>query len=157
MEPRDFIALARHLLQQGATRPSQVSLRRALSTAYYALFHALARNGADLLVGKTTDARSRHAWRQVYRGLEHGQAKQACKNERILRKFPSGIQNFGRIFVIMQEQRHTADYDPNARFTKSYVTSRINGAENAIKNLDSTDAKDRRAFVVYVLFKLRES
>lgn len=52
MKPDDFIRTARSLVtQQGAGRPRETDLRRAVSTAYYALFHCVAASGADLLVG----------------------------------------------------------------------------------------------------------
>ena len=37
----DLLAQARHLLQREPRRPRQASLRRAVSAAYYALFHLL--------------------------------------------------------------------------------------------------------------------
>ena len=136
-------------------KPSQVVLRRALSTAYYAMFHMLAKCGADLLVGGSGAGRSNEAWRQVYRALEHGVAKSACKNATTLSKFPREIEDFGNVFVTMQEKRHKADYDPAARFYKSSVIQDINAAEQAIKGFDAADIKDRRAFAAYVLFKTR--
>ncbi len=39
------------LLATGGDSLSQGSLRRAISTAYHGLFHALARSNADVLVG----------------------------------------------------------------------------------------------------------
>ena len=56
-------------------RPRQADLRRAISTAYYALFHTLAGNCANLLVGGRASTRTRQAWRQLYRALDHGQVK----------------------------------------------------------------------------------
>ena len=153
MEPKLFIDLARHIVEQGATRPSQVSLRRAISTAYYALFHALAQNGADLLVGRT--ARSSPAWQRVYRGLEHGRAREACDNTLAMSRFPAAIQDFGEVFVLMQFQRRRADYDPHAHFLKSSVTYDINTAEQAIKNFAAVGDNLRRDFSVHVLFKSR--
>jgi hypothetical protein len=74
----DLIATARRLAKASPKRPRQSDLKRGVSTAYYALFHALARDCADLLVG-TGDTRSEPAWAQVYRTLEHGVAKNSCK------------------------------------------------------------------------------
>ena len=62
------------LARAGSKRPRQSDLKRAISTAYYALHHALAREAADLLVGKGV-SRSTDAWVQVHRSLEHGFAK----------------------------------------------------------------------------------
>lgn len=87
----DLIATARRLARANAKKPRQAELRRAVSTAYYALFHALARNCADLFVG-TGDARSKGAWSQVYRALEHGFAKNACVQAAAL-GFPANVVN----------------------------------------------------------------
>lgn len=57
-------------------QPTDEALRRAISTAYYAMFHALAANNADCIVGTAHDLLSRHAWDRVYRGLEHGLANE---------------------------------------------------------------------------------
>ena len=58
-----------------ASQPTEEALRRAISTAYYAMFHALATSNADCIVGSIHDPTSRHAWDRVYRGLEHGIAR----------------------------------------------------------------------------------
>ncbi len=73
----DLIATARRLAKASARKPRQADLKRAISTAYYALFHAIARDAADLLVGTGKD-RPDKAWKQVYRALDHGPAKTAC-------------------------------------------------------------------------------
>ncbi|UWM78915.1 hypothetical protein N1937_26860 (plasmid) [Rhizobium sp. WSM4643] len=105
----DLIATARRLAKASPKRPRQSDLKRGVSTAYSALFHALARDCADLLVG-TGDTRSEPAWAQVYRTLEHGVAKNSCKAA-ASRGFPGNIVSFADTFVILQEERHRADYD----------------------------------------------
>ena len=45
----DLIETARRLTASGAAPPTQADLRRAVSTAYYGLFHCLAGTAADLL------------------------------------------------------------------------------------------------------------
>lgn len=80
MKPDDFIKTARALVnQEGSGRPRETDLRRAVSTAYYALLHCVAAAGADLLVGGKQADRSERAWRQAYRALNHGRAKSRCK------------------------------------------------------------------------------
>ncbi len=80
MDPGDLIGIARHLAageagsKQGRPRQADL-LRRAVSTACSALFHALAGCGADLLVGATPAYRSNSAWRQVYRAWTIGLPK----------------------------------------------------------------------------------
>ena len=48
---QDLLATARRLAKASPQKPRQSDLKRAISTAYYALFHAMARNAADMLVG----------------------------------------------------------------------------------------------------------
>lgn len=154
MKPLDLIASANILVTSCKGKPSQVSLRRATSSAYYALFHCLAPNCADLLVGGTNAIRSRHAWRQTYRALEHGFAKSACKDG-IIAQFPKPVEDFANCFVSMQEKRHAADYDPSIRLTKSEVVADIKTANEPILEFLKVPAKDRRAFSAHVLFKKR--
>jgi uncharacterized protein (UPF0332 family) len=154
MQPLDLITSANILVGSCKGKPSQVSLRRATSSAYYAMFHCLARNCADLLVGGTNALRSKHAWRQTYRALEHGFAKAACK-DRIVAKFPKAVEDFANNFVSLQEKRHAADYDPSIKLTKSEVIADIAAAEEAIIEFSKVPIKDRRAFAAHVLFKKR--
>jgi hypothetical protein len=149
-----LLAVAEGLLPDGV-RPREANLRRAQSTAYYALFHCLAQLCADGFVGGTGADRSKPAWRQTYRALEHGAAKNACKNREMMRRFPQQIQDFAYAFVDLQERRHDADYDPSVKLTKSEVASSLELAEAAINGLKGVPLRDRRAFAAHVLFKKR--
>ena len=138
----------------GIGRPRQVELRRAVSTAYYALFHALALCCANMVVGSTPGNRNEEAWRQTYRALEHGRARSQCENRAILR-FPPEICKFGEKFVEMQQYRHFADYAPEARFERDEVLQLIDQTEQSLSDFDDVPSIDRRAFAVYVLFRSR--
>ena len=84
MQPHDLIASARKLLGEGQVgSPRQSDLKRAQSTACYAMFHALCRNCADTVVGKTKANRSQRAWIQAYRAMDHKHAKKQCKNSNV--------------------------------------------------------------------------
>jgi uncharacterized protein (UPF0332 family) len=150
---RDLIVTARRLARANPKRPRQADLRRAVSTAYYAAFHALARECADRFVG-TGRGRSRAAWRQTYRSLEHGFAKDACKQTENL-GFPLSITDFAEAFVQLQEERHRADYDPDARYTRAEVQVLIVLAEQAATSLRNAPMNDRTAFAVLVLTRRR--
>ena len=156
MNPEDFIKDARSLLQQtGSGRPSQSSLRRALSTAYYAMFHALARNGADMLVGAKPKVRTSDSWKNVYRSLEHTRAKKVFGNSSVMGHFPPAIQKFGEVFAKMLQKRHEADYNPHARFTKTAVISDIDDAERVVADLKNASREDLRTLAVCIFFKQR--
>ena len=159
MNPSDLIRIARHLALGGVGsrlgRPRQSDLCRAVSCAYYAMFHTLAGCCADMLVGATRAGRSQQAWRQTYRALEHGHAKNQCSNTRILSRFPPEIQDLGEHFVDMQRRRHYADYDPETDLDRSAVMTFIDDTERVIAGFENLGARDRRAFAVYVLLRNR--
>lgn len=155
MRSDDLLSVADDLVPTPGRKPRQSNLRRAVSTAYYAMFHCLAKCCADTLVGSRSADRSNPAWRQAYRALEHGFAKNSCKNQEIMKKFPQDIEDFANTFVSLQEKRHSADYDPFAQFTKLEVISDISSARDVIDRFRSSPIKDRRAFSAFVLFKHR--
>ena len=151
MNPRDLIETARGLTELSPRRPTQANLRRAVSTAYYAVFHCLAGAIADMLMGKGRN----EAWHQVYRALEHATARNACRNMEVVRGFPPEIQGFADRFVVLQEARHRADYALDGRYYKPDVIELIDLAETAIALLKEADARHRRSFAAHVLFKRR--
>ena len=82
-------------------RPQQTHLRKAISAAYYAMFHALANSNADTLVGSTSSIRNSTEWTRTQRALNHGIARaQIIKNEMVT--FDSAIQDFGNTFLTLQ-------------------------------------------------------
>lgn len=150
MRPADLLAQSRRLASASAKRPRDADLRRAISSAYYALFHAIARSGADLLVGSTGAQRSERAWLQVYRALQHGEAKNRC--EALPADFSQDLQDVADAFVSLQKLRHSADYDISAIFTRGDTLNHILMAESAVQKLARSPTLDRRAFVVWLLF-----
>ena len=152
MNSRDLIETARGLTELSPRRPSQANLRRAVSTAYYALFHSLGATVADALMGK----RRNDAWHQTYRALEHGSARRACQNMQAMREFPLGIQDFAKAFSDLQRVRHQADYALDGRYCKPDVLAEFDKADAAIAWLEEADMQQRRRFAAHVLFKRRQ-
>jgi uncharacterized protein (UPF0332 family) len=149
----DLLVTARRLAKASPKKPRQADLKRAVSTAYYALFHAMAKNAADMVAG-TGANKAEKAWAQVYRAMDHGFAKNACKEVAKL-GFPSAIVTCADEFVTLQEARHRADYDPVHRLTRAEALTLVARAEAAIKLLKAATLKDRRAFAVQLLLKKR--
>jgi hypothetical protein len=148
-----LVATARLLAGTGKGRPRQADLQRAVSTAYYALFHVMADDAASLLVGSGA-GRPNKAWSQAYRSLDHGAARSACQSVAKL-NFPPSITGLADIFVALQQERHLADYDPDYTVRRAEVETSIERAERAIAFLQSTPKKDRIAFAVLLHFKRR--
>ena len=154
MKPLDLIEAARILTESGSDRLTQARLRRAVSTAYYAMFHCLAAAVADLFIGPQRSP----AWHRVYRALEHGKVRSACREVRTMREFPTEIRNFAGEFVVLQKARQQADYalDTDA-YQKSGVLGYIVSAEIAIAGLEGADIGAKRRFAAHALFRQRPS
>lgn len=156
LNSRDLLNTARGLAKVGPRRPTQANLRRATSTAYYAMFHCLASSSADLLIGKTR--RRSLAWHQVYRGLEHGTARKACQHRKALESLPPAILDFAEKFVDLQQKRQRADYAlDSGPYRKSDVLADITTAESAIRQFEQADVEARRSLATNVLFRQRPS
>jgi hypothetical protein len=117
------------------------------------MFNFLARECADLFIG-TGAARKSLPWVQVHRALEHGLAKNGCGQVRAL-GFPIKIVRFADLFVSMQEERHSADYDPWSRYTRTEVIGLIGTVDQTIKDFKSSARPDRLAFATLVLLRKR--
>ena len=151
MKSRDLIMTARSLMELDPRRPTQANLRRAVSTAYYAVFHSLAYTAANLLIGRERTA----AWHQVYRALEHGNARSACLNKQAMEGFPNEIEEFALTFVDLQKARHRADYSFDVSYDRHDTLTAIDRAAGAIDQLERVNIHHRRSFVAHLLFKRR--
>ena len=153
MEPDQLIRAARRAADPSGN-PTQEELKRAVSTAYYAMFHTLTNDCANLLVGDTPEARTRDEWTQAYRALDHAQARRLCNRDDVSGYHP-GIQDFAEAFRVIQRRRHDADYSPDAEYTGAYVASLITRAENAISAYRAAPEDERRYFTVYLALRHR--
>jgi len=165
IDGRELLALAEALrfLPKSGKTAKQISLRRAVSSAYYALFHFMVDLAACEIAG--TDRRSPE-YRLVYRNFQHGEMKQACKQaanglpedlKKVLHleAFDTKIRSCAALFVELQKLRHDADYDPGARITVADTRSCIDKARTAIENLTSASRKQRRYFLLMLHFRAR--
>src|SRR5688572_7323351 len=76
-------------------------LRRITSGAYYALFHAICAEAADIIALPGSDEHHR-----VYRALDHAPAKRRCEAIMRAAHWPPDIQTCARLFVRLQDARH---------------------------------------------------
>lgn len=150
----DEFLLAARILANPDSNPTDGSLRRAASAAYYALFHTVTAAFADLLVGDTPDARACEEWNQAYRALDHRQLRRQCARPEVSRYHPS-IVNFAETFIELQDRRHEADYSPRAEFDQDLVDLVIDTAESAVSDFASAPEDERRRFIVYVSLRQR--
>jgi hypothetical protein len=130
-------------------------MRRAVSTAYYAMFHALCRLCADTLIGGIhwkTDA-----WNRVYRGLTHTGARKTLTNQKDLSDLPPEVARFGVVFALLQQERETADYDP-VPFQRYFDATEtlVDQAASAIAGLSGIDDDNRRKLATMLLIRARQ-
>jgi uncharacterized protein (UPF0332 family) len=135
----DLLEQAQHLARREPRRPRQASLRRAVSAAYYALFHLLIRD-ATVLLGLVPPVRGRFT-----RAFDHGVMKQASQdftNPQPGRlpaltggaPVPAALGQVASTFVTLQEMRHEADYNVERRFTRAEVNTLVAQAQQAFRD-----------------------
>lgn len=157
MRPEHLLDIADDLARGSGRRgrPRRADLARAVSTAYYGVFHALANCCANRLAGATPASRSRRAWRQTYTSLEHRPVRNRCENRNVVHRFSEDIQEFAKFFATLQREREAADYEPDMPYSRYRVTQLVQLARQAVRYLENANARDQRAFALYVLMRLR--
>ena len=145
-------AHAQGAVNAGVGRPLQEELKRAVSTAYYAMFLHLCDATANLMVGTPRPEPGRRAvWQRMYRVLQHGATRNKCENRNEVRQFPSGIRDFANRLVIAQDARHDADYNPFSKYTRQDVLDIIAEAYRVISVFDAAPRQERLHFIAYLL------
>ncbi len=158
--PTDLLEQALHLARKEPKRPKQASLRRAVSAAYYALFHDLIdRSSRFLLPGE----RRRELRMRVMRCFEHRKMKETALELVASRSRPGPISGehpqlvkVAETFVILQRERHEADYDLTRRFTRGDVLAHISRTEAAVRAWERLEGSpEAEAFMVALLVPFR--
>ena len=139
--------------QQTGRIPTDEHVRRAVSNAYYALFHALAESNAAALIGPPNDTQTTTAWSRVYRGLDHTTARRELQRHR--QEFSAPAQDFADTFSDTQQTRHSADYDHNAVITINEAIAQLDQAERAILNYSQVPANERLYIAALTLIRPR--
>jgi hypothetical protein len=124
----DLLADAKHLAARGGRNPKQSSLRRAVSTAYYAVFHLLI---ADFVLNwKRPDQRVR-----LGRMFDHKRMSQASFKLQGAKPTPveADLQRVIEAFGDLQDDRLSADYDFGRNWSRGDVTNTLALADEAFK------------------------
>lgn len=128
--------------------------RRAVSTAYYAVFHALSKACADTLLASASHGRDSDEYAKVYRALDHGPLRQvfegAVKKDR-------RFERIANLAVSLQSERFKADYSPPVAgvFSRAQVEQLIEQARQAVREIEALNADDRATLAAHLLFKKR--
>jgi hypothetical protein len=167
----DLLLQAEALAQLDPKKPKQANLRRAVSSAYYAVFHFLVHEACCVQIGtQHTQAPFRHV---LGRAFAHGVMKQACTSfgggtlkdavsKGLPRSpagnyaIPPGIQDIAATFTELQEKRHLADYDLSERFRRSDVLALIEQTRNDLDNFVALPPSDDKKFFLACLWAWKE-
>lgn len=142
-------------------RPRQVDLRRAISAAYYGLFHFCLAAVADEFVGVTR--RTSRRYELVYRSIDHRTFRDVCEEAvkptpkaAFQPYFPANglggdIQAFSFAGIELQRLRHSADYAPLPRFGTADSKEAIKLARDAVRRFDAAPEENRKTFLTLLL------
>lgn len=138
----ELLELAERLIGTSAPPRSSADVRRAVSTAYYALFHLLVREAVDLLSADVSE----ELRRQVRRTLEHTRMAAVCRAfcgkgtpPKLLSDLlkptpaPAGLRTVAASFVDLQDKRHAADYDTGPPMTALEAEGSVRQAREAFE------------------------
>jgi len=162
----DLLDQAEHLARKEPKRPKQASLRRVVSSAYYALFHLLVDEAVMGLVrGPPYELRP-----VLRRAFDHSEMKTMSKAFAggtlpaslatvLAAPVPPGIQLVAETFVDLQQARHEADYDLSRNFSRAEVNDLIERTRAAFDRWRAVKGSDAaRLYLVALLVgeKLRK-
>jgi uncharacterized protein (UPF0332 family) len=133
----DLLKQAFLLLPKESKNPTQASLRRSVSTAYYALFHLLIHDAsANWSRADTRD--------YLARAFQHRTMKQACTwaenatyDPAISPQVVAKLRSVARAFRELQLQRHLADYSNTTRWNRIKASAKVNQAKTAFNDWKS--------------------
>jgi hypothetical protein len=157
IDPAKLVKAARELAEHspGAGRPRPIFLRRAVSTAYYALFHRLTRDaGIHLLPNGNAEDQLKLARTFGHNGLKKTCSQIAGRQGGIHPHVRSIVETLKQTtiadvaasFCDLQEARHAADYNHLAPISKPAAVAQIEDANKAIETLEAANPADRQAF-----------
>jgi hypothetical protein len=156
--PDQLLAQADALANQDPTRPKQASVRRSISTAYYAVFHEMVAAATSAIL-PATELRLKHT---VGRTFDHSTMKKACKafangvgglppSLQVCMQPPlsTDILDFCKNFVQLQEARHRADYDLSSRMSRSEAVKAVGEAGRSLTACRNS-ARQQNALAFYL-------
>lgn len=155
----DLLRQAIQLVHKEPKNPKQASLRRAVSTAYYALFH--------LLISESVSNWNRANLRTALgRAFDHNIMKAASNRILDTRQFPFTLEDpravialktVAKAFAQLQEKRHTADYDNTTFWTRTDALTIVKLAEQAFITWKSIrNEQIAQAYLVSLVVKKRD-
>lgn len=167
----DLFAQAEMLARVDARKPKQVNLRRAVSAAYYGVFHYLVDEACRNVFGSQHgQAVYRHG---LGRAFVHSTMRQACVSfaggtlkDSVVKGLPrdangrypvhTAIRTIAHTFAELQEKRHLAEYDRNERFKRNEVLPLLEQARRDSGRFAALPDSDEKRFFLACLWAWKE-
>ncbi len=158
---QDLLDQAYHLAKREPTRPKQASLRRAISAAYYALFHLLVFEASRLLVkdlrlvNRINRVYGHAGMNEISKSFANGEWPKAFDPVKGAFPVPQELKSVSQAFVDLQQARHDADYNLGKKFTRSEALGFVEQSRKAFEDWDKV-RKDDLARIYLACFLLWE-
>ena len=159
----DLLSQAQFLAERNPASPVQADLRRAVSTAYYALFHLLIADSTERIAPPTPTVLAA----KIGRAFAHSEMKQVCKtiagtgslpglSEVLPNGFSLNLKFVAATFVELQTNRHAADYDLAVAYKYADVLDLVASARSAFSRWQTIRTSDEaNVFLAALLFGAR--
>jgi hypothetical protein len=157
---QQLLEQAQALAMLDPRRPKQANLRRAVSSAYYAVFHMLVYSASWQAAGPRKSTLANTANNIVGRWFSHGTMAKTSQifsgrgSPKLNALFKTNLgalvtqplQDVANAFVDLQEQRHVADYDlAAAPFTRQGTLALVQRARQAFDDWQTASESDPMA------------
>lgn len=169
-QPYDLSAEALLAIAEFLAKPhfkgveKQAQIRRAISTAYYAAFHALLRSAADAII--ETKNRKSPFYEEFYRSVDHSQVRAVCNQiksdgvswaKRVGQVSPSvGLSQIAAYFLTLLSAREHADYQPSSRYAWIEAAAMVETSRALIDSLTKLEPDELRKFLLACTLKDRK-
>jgi hypothetical protein len=139
----ELLAQAQLLATKEPKRPKQASLRRSISSAYYALFHLLIEEATRRFVRGTDRTALRHCLARAFGHADMKSVAESFAKNNVSGKIKPGLngeqiqpelRSFAETFVDMQQERHEADYNPARHFNRTDVLDLLERTRQAMNS-----------------------
>lgn len=165
IRPERLLDQAETLIADGTARAPEENLRRAISAAYYALFHQCLAAAADVLLGEA--ARAPDLYGLAYRSVDHRRLRDLCteytrpqRSKRYAKHLTPGdldqdLVAYAVRVLDLYESRASADYDPTWTVSAEDASAALDVARSAFGRFIAADPGKRRRFLILLHFPPR--
>jgi hypothetical protein len=143
----ELLAQARFLASLDPHSPVQANLRRAVSSAYYAVFHLFSAEVAAQIVSCGPSGLRERTQRALNHNAMYKAAESFSQSGTRPRNLPADIDlpeplskeiiSIAKGFKLLQDERHAADYDVGQSFDRIKVLALVQTAEDIFADWNS--------------------